>query len=77
MENNGDSELKSRGSRPTKDVNKRKIGEDQSGVWGIKTFWATGVGSEAYGEGKGGTEERLRCTSEFCFICKLWKNEKI
>lgn len=53
MGKNGDSELKSRGSRPTKDVNKRKIGEDQSGVWGIKTFWAIGVGSEASWGGEG------------------------
>ena len=34
-------------------MNKRKIGEDQSGAWGIKIFWAVEVGSEAPWEGEG------------------------
>ena len=34
-------------------MNKRKMGEDQSGAWGIKIFWAVGVGSEASWEGEG------------------------
>ena len=53
VEKNGDFEQKSRRSRPTKDVNKRTMGEDQSGAWGIKIFWAVGVGSETSWEGEG------------------------
>lgn len=77
VEKNGDFEQKSRGSRPTKDVNKRKMGEDQSGAWGIKIFWAVGVGSEASweGEGRDRGEVKMHFWVLFCLqVMEKWKN---